>query len=77
MPSKLRDYLSRINKVRARNSNASGILDRDLVREEFDAALAAQRANSAPGFDSIIPNMLTKGPEKLQEHIFGLLKLAF
>ena len=77
LASNLRTQLLRINKVRARNSDATGILDRDLERKEFDAAIAAQRLNSAPGFDSILPLMLTNGPKKLQAHIFGLLKSAF
>ena len=32
--SKLRTQLLRINKIRARNSDAIGILDRDLERNE-------------------------------------------
>ena len=74
LPSKLRARLERINLVRARNSNAGGALDRVLGRKEFNDAISAQRLKSAPGFDSIIPFSLCKGPEKLKSHIFGLIR---
>ena len=75
--SKLRKRLEIINLARARNSEVSGPLDEPLSRAEFDDAVKCQRKNSAPGFDGVVPRMLTDGPESLKSHIFSLLSAAF
>ena len=76
-PSSLRKRLSRINAVRAKNTEVSGILDAPISRAEFDSALEMQRKNSAPGFDSVVPEMLSKSPDTLKAHLFRLLQQSF
>ena len=76
-PSLLRKRLSRINIARAKNIEVSGILDIPITRAEFDLALKSQRNNSAPGFDSVVPQMLSMGPENFKTHVFRLLKQTF